>query len=107
MNIAGLFQALERALGGEPEPASLEQLASEAERMADMTGWAFGPIDPHGKIGDACRRLEEQAKALYLQNNDPAVARVHDAIAGLHEAIALHDLQLTPPQDDEDDYETS
>lgn len=46
MNLSELHASISKALAQAPDDAPLRGLAVEAERMADMTGWAIGPIDP-------------------------------------------------------------
>jgi hypothetical protein len=67
-----------------------------------MTGWAPGVIDPHGRIDSELARLQDRAKALYLENNDQAVAALHDALSDLRQAIAQHDSDFAAPEDDDD-----
>lgn len=64
--------------------------------MADMTGWAVGPIDPHGRISAAFEMLKVQARARFEETQDAYVAQLHDALGDLLKAIATHDDDLDP-----------
>jgi hypothetical protein len=103
MTFAELLSAVDAALRDGPAPGTLERLSRAAQQVADMTGWAPGVIDLHGRIDDALLRLQDQAKTLYLRDHDGGAAALHDALADLRQAIASHDLQWTAPPDDGDD----
>jgi hypothetical protein len=64
--------------------------------MADMTGWATGPIDPQGKIAAAFELLKLQARRRFEETQSPEVAELHDALGDLLIAIATHDDDLNP-----------
>ena len=96
MNLNELHAAVHDALSKEPEGARLLSLAVEAERMADMTGWAIGPIDPQGRIVAAFGALKQQARLRFEEKQRPDMAQLHDALAVLINAIASHDDDLDP-----------
>ena len=83
MNLNELHTAVRDALSKEPEGARLLSLAVEAERVADMTGWAIGPIDPKGQIVAAFGALKQQARLRFEEKQSPDVAQLHDALAVL------------------------
>lgn len=91
-----LHAAVSKALAQASETAPLRGLALEAQRMADMTGWAMGPIDPQGHVAAAFGLLKVQARARYEETQDAGVAQLHDALGDLLHAIASHDDDLKP-----------
>ncbi len=95
MNLNELHAATRDALSKAPDGALLLSLAVEAERMADMTGWANGPIDPHGRIAAAFDALKRQARLRFEETSSPDTAQLHDALAVLINAIARHDDDLS------------
>lgn len=96
MNLSAFHAATHAALSRAPDGALLLSLAVEAERMADMTGWANGPIDPKGQIVAAFGDLKQQARRRFEETQSPDVAQLHDALAVLINAIARHDDDLSP-----------
>ncbi len=96
MNLSELHSSISKALAQATASAPLRGLALEAERLADMTGWAIGPIDPQGRIAAAFELLRVQARARYEDTQDADVAQLHDALGDLINAIASHDDDLKP-----------
>lgn len=96
MNLSELHASISKALAQVPGSAPLHGLAVEAERMADMTGWATGPIDPQGKIAAAFELLKLQVRMRFEETQSPEVAALHDALGDLLTAIASHDDDLSP-----------
>lgn len=96
MNLNELHTATRAALSEAPDGARLLSLAVEAERMADMTGWATGPIDPQGRIAAAFDVLKQQVRLRFEETPSPDLAQLHDALAVLINAIARHDDDLSP-----------
>jgi len=96
MNLSELHASISKALAQAPGGAPLHGLAVEAERMADMTGWAIGPIDPQGRIAAAFELLKLQARVRFEETQSPEVAQLHDALGDLLKAIASHDDDLDP-----------
>mgnify|MGYP001569620479 CR=1 FL=1 len=96
MNLNELHAAIRDALTQAPDGALLLRLAVEAERMADMTGWATGAIDPRGRIAVTFDDLKQQARLRFEEMQSPDVAQLHDALAVLINAIARHDDDLRP-----------
>jgi hypothetical protein len=96
MNLSELHALISKALAQAPGGAPLHGLAVEAVRMADMTGWATGPIDPQGKIAAAFELLKLQARMRFEETQSPEVAELHDALGDLLAAIATHDDDLNP-----------
>ena len=96
MNLNELYAAISKALAQTSETAPLHGLAVEAERMADMTGWATGPIDPQGRVAAAFGLLKVQARVRFDETQSPEMAQLHDALGDLIKAIASHDDDLDP-----------
>ena len=96
LNLNELHASISKALAQAPGVAPLHGLAVEAVRMADMTGWATGPIDPQGKIAAAFELLKLQVRQRFEESQSPELAELHDAIGDLLVAIATHDDDLNP-----------
>ncbi|BAV34691.1 hypothetical protein SCL_2414 [Sulfuricaulis limicola] len=85
--------------------AQCEGLAREAGRLADMVGWASGPIDPQGQLLERLATLQEDLDVRHAQSSDAGIAMLHDALTVLGRAIARHDEQLDPESAGEDEGE--
>ena len=96
MNLNELHASISKALAQVSGAAPLHGLAVEAERMADVTGWAIGPIDPQGKIAAAFELLKLQTRLRFEETQNPEAAQLHDALGDLLNAIASHDDDLNP-----------
>ena len=96
MNLNELHAGIRDALSLAPEGMRLRKLAVEAERMADMTGWAIGPIDPDGRIASTFDVLKQLARLRFEETQSEDVAQLHDALGVLINAIASHDDDLRP-----------
>lgn len=96
MNLNEFHVAVCDALSHMPESLPLGRLALEAERLADMTGWAIGPIDPHGHVIAAFEALKQQARQRFEETSNPGLAQLHDGLVELINAIARHDDDLNP-----------
>lgn len=96
MNLTELHAAVSKALAQASDTTSLRGLAMELERMADMTGWATGPIDPHGRVAAAFELLKVQVRVRFDETQSPEMAQLHDALGDLLGAIASHDDDLNP-----------
>lgn len=89
--------------GGTPEHC--EGLAREAGRLADMVGWATGPIDATGQLLERLAALQEDLTRRHARTGDAGAALLHDALTDLGRAIARHDEQLDPGGADDDEGE--
>lgn len=96
MNLNELHAAVSKALAQVSDSTPLRGLAIELERMADMTGWAIGPIDPQGRVAAAFELLKVQARVRFDESQNPEMAQLHDALGDLLRAIARHDDDLNP-----------
>ncbi len=86
-------------------PAQCEALAREAERLADMVGWAIGPIDRGGQLLERLAALQDDLRLRHAQTSEPALALLHNALTELGRAIARHDEQLDASSASEGDGE--
>lgn len=85
--------------------AHCEGLAREAGRLADMVGWASGPIDPQGQLLERLATLQEDLDVRHAQSSDAGITMLHDALTVLGRAIARHDEQLDPESAGDDEGE--
>ncbi|TAM47226.1 MAG: hypothetical protein EPN55_03115 [Gammaproteobacteria bacterium] len=86
-------------------PAQCETLAREAARLADMVGWANGPIDAGGRLLERLAALQDDLGLRHAQTREPSLRLLHDALSELGRAIARHDEQLDPDAAGEDEGE--
>lgn len=85
--------------------AQCEVLAREAENLADMVGWAQGPIDPQGQWLDRLSLLQDDLQERYRQTNDVTLVILNETLTRLGKTIAKHDADLNSNQNAEDDGE--
>ena len=105
MNLSELLRAVSAVAETGGTPARNEALAREILALADMVGWATGPIDPQGQWLDRLAALQADLKLRFDQNREPLVALLHDSLTDLGRAIARHDedLEAGSGMDDEDE----
>ncbi len=103
MNITEFHQAVMAALAVEPVKQVFEDLADEAQQLADMVGWADDIIDKDERVSDAFWDLQKRAKAYYEACKHEEVAVLHDRIGDLMVSIIKHDEDLDPSVDVDDD----
>ncbi len=76
-------------------------LAQKISNLADMVGWADGPIDPERRLADRFGSfMESLARA-----SETSIVALHDALAQLHEAIERHDRDLVVRRETDEEYE--
>lgn len=80
-------------------------LAQKVSDLADMVGWANGPIDPEQKIFVRLEALMESLRERYGRTTEPSIAALHDVLAELHRAIDRHDSDLAVKRDGGEDDE--
>ena len=78
-------------------------LAQKLSDLADMVGWADGPIDPEQRLAGRLETLMELLRARHARTREPSIAALHDALAELHDRIDRHDRDLSTPRDADDD----
>ncbi|MBI3562964.1 MAG: hypothetical protein HY080_14735 [Gammaproteobacteria bacterium] len=102
MSPADLLRAIEEFLAA-PEPAALPVLIQSSVDLADMVGWAAGPIDPQGQLHTRILSLLDRLRTRYATQSDASLAALHDALGTLGDAIARHDRDLSSEQDPDDE----
>lgn len=103
MTLKELCKAVNEALHDHPDGLNLRRLSRNAAEIASLTGWAPGVIDPHGRFAKICVDLQQRARDLHEKTGKAEVAELHDALADLREAVARHDYDLDPNNDDDSD----
>lgn len=105
MQPSELLRAISTVAQTGGSPAQCETLAREAEALADMVGWANGPIDTSGQLLERLAALQDDLRLRHAQTSEPTLVLLHDALTDLGRAIARHDEQLDPDAagDDEGD----
>ena len=83
--------------------AQCERLTREADSLADMVGWAPGPIDPHGQWLQRLANLQDDLLQRYQRTNDLTLAVLNDTLTRLGRAIFKHDTDLAGNGDISDD----
>ena len=96
MNLRDLQAAATTALSAVPNRRELHRAAGMASSLAEMVGWAPASIDPRGEVRAVLDEIRATARQLFESGGQQEVAVLHDAIAGLMDAIALHDRDLEP-----------
>jgi len=106
MKLIALLEEIEQALERDESTANEHVvLAQKISDLADMVGWASGPIDPQGRLADRLQTLMESLRARHARTGEASIATLHDIIAGLGETIDRHDRDLTPSRDPNEDEE--
>ncbi len=105
MKLPELMRAVSDVAQTGGTPAHCEELAREAGRLADMVGWANGPIDPKRQLLERLAVLQEDLSVRQAQTDDAGIAILHGALTVLGRAIARHDEQLDPDSAGDDEGE--
>jgi len=105
MKLPALLDEIKKTVEAEDStPDSHVVLAQKVSGLADMVGWADGPIDPQQQIFVRLEALMESLRERYGRTTEPSIAALHDVVAELHGAIHRHDRDLDARRDaDEDD----
>lgn len=107
MNFTELMRAINTVAQTGGSPAQCETLAREAQSLADMVGWAQGPIDPKGYILDRLAAVQDDLQVRHAQTNETALVLLHDTLTDLGRAIARHDRDIDSKgggEDEGDDF---
>jgi len=78
-------------------------LVQQVADMADMVGWADGPIDPERKILSRLETLMDSLRERYERTTEPSIAALHDVLAELYSAIERHDQDLERRSDPDEE----
>lgn len=105
MNLADLLRAVNTVAQTGGNAAQCEALAREAENLADMVGWAQGPIDPQGQWLERLATLQDDLLVHYRNTNEVALLILNDTLTRLGRMIARHDSDLTSGHAGDDDSE--
>lgn len=103
MQLTELLRAIGVVAETGGDPARCEALAREAENLADMVGWADGPIDPGGQWLERLAMLQDDLQRRHAQSGNTVLIVLHDALTRLGRAIARHDDDLDARNADGDD----
>lgn len=104
MKLPALLDEIKKAVEIEDSTANDHVLlAQKVSDLADMVGWADGPIDPERRFAERFETLMELLRLRHAQTSEPSVAALHDALAQLHGAIDRHDRDLASTRDADDD----
>lgn len=107
MNLTELLRAVSVVAETGGTPARNEALVRETQALADLVGWASGPIDPQGVWLNRLATLQDDLKQRHAQNHDPVLVLLHDSLADLGLAIARHDEDLDASSGANDEDEDS
>ncbi len=105
MNLTELLRAISMVAQTGGTAAQCEALGRETQALADMVGWAQGPIDAEGRLLNRLAALQDDLKIRHAQTNEPALALLHDTLTDLGRAIARHDGDLDARSEGGDDGE--
>jgi hypothetical protein len=94
MGPGALLQEVER-FADSPDPAAAPALARAAADLADMVGWAAGPIDADGRFAGRLGGLLARLRDAHAAGADPGIAALHDALGALGDAVVRHDRDIT------------
>jgi hypothetical protein len=103
MNVTEFYREAIDAIAAEPDEVNLKELSKQAEKLADMVGWADGVIDKDGQVSKAFILLQEQTRSRHKTTGDENLAILHDALGNLLAAIIRHDDDLRPSTNNDDD----
>lgn len=105
MKLSELMRAVGEVAQSGGTTGRCEELAREAQRLADMVGWATGPIDPGGQLLERLAALQDDLIARHAKLGEEHVLMLHNAFTELGRAISRHDEQLDPDSAGEDEGE--
>ncbi len=94
MTLAQLLRAVSALAESGGSGPQYETLAREAEGLADMVGWANGPIDPLGQWLERLSALQDDLQHRHAQASAPEILLLNDRLTRLGQAIAQHDRDL-------------
>lgn len=105
MKLPTLLDEIKQAVEADDSSANSHiVLAQQASDLADMVGWAPGPIDPRQQVYVRLEALIESLRERHGRTGEVSIAALHDALIELHRGIDRHDRDLDTRReaDDED-----
>ena len=105
MQPSELLRAISTVAQAGGTPAQCETLAHATARLADMVGWASGPIDAGGRLLERLAALQDDLRLRHAHSGEPSLKLLHDALADLGRAIVRHDEDLAADGAGEDEGE--
>jgi len=100
MKLVALLGEIEQTLQRDDSTANEHiVLAQKIVDLADMVGWASGPIDPEGRLAERLQSIMQALRSRHERTDEASIATLHDTIAGLHETVDKHDRDLAPSSD--------
>lgn len=91
MTLAQLLRAVSALAETGGSGRHYETLARQADGLADMVGWANGPIDPLGQWLERLSALQDDLQQRYAHSGEPGITLLNDRLTRLGQAIAQHD----------------
>jgi len=105
VTLPDLLERVEKASElGDPQQETYLQLAQEAADLADMVGWAAGPIDSQGRFLARLEQMDDALRAKQGRSGGDHILALCGALVQLRSAIHRHDRDLGGSAAD-DDYE--
>ncbi|MHB8623274.1 MAG: hypothetical protein ACYC9J_08145 [Sulfuricaulis sp.] len=106
MKLLALLDETTKAVESNDSTANMHvTLAQKIADLADMVGWADGPIDSDRRLADRLESLMETLRARHARTDEPSMAVLHGALAELQVRIDRHDRDLSSQRDSDDDGE--
>lgn len=102
MNLIELLRSSAAVAQTGGSAAHCEALVREAGRLADMVGWAPGPIDPRGLWLERLATLQDDLRLRHTQTGEDGIDLLYAALGNLGRAIARHDGDLDAGEAGED-----
>lgn len=105
MNLTELLRAVDVVAQTGGSAVHCEALARESEALADMVGWASGPIDAGGELLERLAMLQRDLEQRHARTGEAVLVLLHDTLTDLGRAIARHDEDLAAGSAGDDEGE--
>lgn len=105
MKLTELLRAVDVVAQTGGSAVQCDVLARETAALADMVGWASGPIDTDGELLDRLAALQDDLVRRHAHTGEAALVLLHDTLTDLGRAIARHDQDLDATSAGGDDGE--
>lgn len=103
MKLAALLDEVTKAVESSDSTANSHvTLAQQISDLADMVGWAAGPIDPEQRLSGRFQLLMEALRVRYQRTNEVSIAALHDALGDFYSAMSRHDRDFNATETDDD-----